>query len=134
MSRPGSPPPFVGRGPDGTLTAQDARELLAECEASGMTLADFARSKGMHPQRLGWWKTKFARQAPPPRDPPTPVTAPATPFVPVRVLTTPQPPAPPLSSATPFEIVLGDARTLRVPQQFSATALAQLLAVLEGAR
>ena len=131
MSRQGSPPPFVGHGPDGTLTAQDARELLAEWATSGATLADFARGKGMLPQRLGWWKTKFARQAPPPRDSPPPRPASAKPFLAVRVESASAVP-PPIHDA-PFEVVLG-ARTLRVPQRFSAPALAELLSVLEAAR
>lgn len=132
MSRSPSPPPFVGHGPNGTLTADDARALLTECERLGMDLAPFARSKGLHPQRLSWWKTKFARQAPPPQPPPSPRTAPSSHFLAVRVETAPMPAAPPVADA-PFEIVLG-ARTLRVPQRFSAAALAELLSVLEGAR
>ena len=130
MSRSPSPPPFVGHGPNGTLTADDARALLTECERLGMELAPFARSKGLHPQRLSWWKTKFARQAPPPQPPPAPLAAP---FLALRVETTAVPAAPRPVADAPFEIVLG-ARTLRVPQCFSATALAELLAVLEGAR
>jgi hypothetical protein len=130
MSRQGSPP-FVGHGPDGKLTAQDARALLAEWAASGATLAEFARGKGMHPQRLGWWKKKFARQSPPPPDPAPPRPAPAKPFLAVRVEPTTVA-APPISDA-PFEVVLG-ARTLRVPQRFSSPALAELLTVLEAAR
>lgn len=129
MSRSASPPPFVGHGPKGTLTADDARALLSECERLGMDLAPFARSKGLHPQRLAWWKTKFARQAPSPPQPPSSPAAPASPFLPVRVEAAAARPVP----DAPFEIVLG-ARMLRVPQRFSAAALAELLSVLEGAR
>lgn len=128
MSRSPSPPPFVGHGPKGTLTADDARALLSECERLGMDLAPFARSKGLHPQRLAWWKTKFARQTPPPR-PPSSSAAPTAPFLPVRVEAAA---ARPVADA-PFELVLG-ARMLRVPQRFSPAALAELLSVLEGTR
>lgn len=128
MSRSPSPTPFVGHGPNGTLTAADARSLLTECERLGMDLAPFARSKGLHPQRLSWWKTKFARQTPPPQPPSSPAAR-TSPFLPVRVEATA---AQPVADA-PFELLLG-ARTLRVPQHFSAAALAQLLSVLEGAR
>lgn len=133
MSRSPSPPPFEGHGPNGTLTADDARALLTECERLGMELAPFARSKGLHPQRLSWWKTKFARQAPPPQPPPASLAVPASPFLSVRVETASVPAAMPPVADAPFEVVLG-ARTLRVPQRFSAAALAELLSVIEGAR
>ena len=133
MSRSPSPPPFEGHGPNGTLTAADARALLSECERLGMDLAPFARSKGLHPQRLSWWKTKFARLAPPPQPPPARLAAPTAPFLPVRVETAAALSTTPPVVDAPFEIVLG-ARMLRVPQRFSAAALTELLAVLEGAR
>jgi hypothetical protein len=40
-------------------TEADARRVLAEWEGSGMTLEAFARSRGLVPQRLAWWKKRL---------------------------------------------------------------------------
>ena len=42
-------------------TEADARGVLAEWERSGKTLEAFARSRGLVPQRLAWWKKATAR-------------------------------------------------------------------------
>lgn len=114
---------FVGRGPHGTLTEQDARELLNEQARRGIPLPDFARSKGLSPQRLHWWRSKFARAE---------TAAPAT-FVPVTL--TPATEAACVPATGAFELALASGRTLRIPADFDATALARLLTVLaEAAR
>ena len=129
MKRSGASAGYVGRGPSGTLTEQDARELLAEFSTSGLSLAAFARARGLHPQRLGWWKTQLARRAAQPE--PAPSELPAAPtFLPIHVAA----PAPVARLAVPFEVVLPDGRIVRVPQDFAAPALAELLAVLGAAR
>jgi hypothetical protein len=117
-----APPRFVGSGPGGTLTEKDARALLAEQARSGLTLPDFARSKGLSPQRLFWWRTKFARQKAPPA-PPT--------FVPVAVA---PPPAARAAGTAAFELVLPHGGTVRIPPDFAPDALARLLRVLAEAR
>ena len=55
-----APRPYVGSGRNGLITEDDARALLEEQTRSGMTLRDFARSRGLEPQRLSGWKSKFA--------------------------------------------------------------------------
>jgi hypothetical protein len=40
-------------------TESDARRVLAEWEHSGDTLEAFARSRGLVPQRLAWWRKRL---------------------------------------------------------------------------
>lgn len=40
-------------------TEADARRVLADWQRSGNTLEAFARSRGLVPQRLGWWKKRL---------------------------------------------------------------------------
>jgi len=40
-------------------TAADAESVLAELEASGQTLAEFGRERGVHPMRLLRWRKRL---------------------------------------------------------------------------
>ena len=40
-------------------TEADARRVLADWERSGTTLEAFARSRGLVPQRLAWWRKRL---------------------------------------------------------------------------
>jgi transposase-like protein len=40
-------------------TEADARRVLAEWERSGDSLEAFARSRGLVPQRLAWWRKRL---------------------------------------------------------------------------
>jgi transposase-like protein len=40
-------------------TESDARRVLAEWERSGHSLEAFARSRGLVPQRLAWWRKRL---------------------------------------------------------------------------
>ena len=40
-------------------TEADARGVLAEWKRSGKTLEAFARSRGLVPQRLAWWRKRL---------------------------------------------------------------------------
>lgn len=40
-------------------TEADARRVLAQWQRSGDTLEAFARSRGLVPQRLAWWKKRL---------------------------------------------------------------------------
>jgi hypothetical protein len=40
-------------------TEADARRVLADWERSGITLEAFARSRGLVPQRLAWWRKRL---------------------------------------------------------------------------
>lgn len=60
-----------------TRRGREMQRVLGQCERSGLTMAEFARQRGMSPHTLAWWrhrlrataKVKGAREAedPPPR-------------------------------------------------------------------
>jgi transposase-like protein len=45
-------------------TEADARRVLAEWERSGDSLEAFARSRGLVPQRLAWWRKRLRAARP----------------------------------------------------------------------
>jgi hypothetical protein len=45
-------------------TEADARRVLADWEGSGETLEAFARSRGLVPQRLAWWRKRLRSARP----------------------------------------------------------------------
>jgi hypothetical protein len=123
------------------FTLEEARVLVEEWSRSGMIQSEFARIKGIKPQRLSRWKCLIARQsqttattsqarvqrsASPPR------------FVPVVVAATPthtaSPTAASIAAHTSYELALGDAMTLRIPHDFQDDALTRLVRVLRGAK
>jgi len=59
-------------------TEADARGVLAEWEHSGKTLEAFARSRGLVPQRLAWWRKRLRAARP--------QTSTALTFVPATVI------------------------------------------------
>lgn len=134
MSRPPSPPSFTGHGPKGTLTEGDARALLDECEHLGMDLAPFARSKGLLPQRLSWWKQKFERAAATAARPKSRRADDAPAIIPVQIRQHSPLPSDRPSLDSRFELVLERGRVLRIPEHFAADALRRLLTALDGAR
>ena len=134
-----SPHPFVGSGPNGTLTEIDARTLLDEQAHSGLSFQHFAFARGLSPQRLSWWKSKFEGKHPPraarrPRGKkPRPAASPR--FIPVVAAAT----APLTRRIVPavrsaYELALGGALTLRIPHDFADDTLARIVRVLQGAR
>lgn len=68
-------------------TEEDARRVIASWEASGESLTSFARSAGLVPQRLAWWRKRLAGNEIAPRA----VAGPAPAFLPVKVLVPPDP-------------------------------------------
>jgi hypothetical protein len=136
---PATPAPFVGSGRNGLLTEADARALLEEHAQSGQTLKSFAESKGLNGQRLGWWKKKFTREQaaktrqrrveakPSARKPRFVSVVAAREVVPSGPLGAP-------SARGGYEVLLGDAMTLRVPDDFQDQTLARILRVLRVAR
>lgn len=123
---PGRPPSgYVGSGPNGTLTREDAQGLMEEFTSSGRGLKAFAEEKGMSSSRLGWWRTKFAREL---REGAGRGAIPA--FVPVLVAAGEGD----HRKLRPLEVVLRTGQTVRVPEGFDERALRRLLAVLEGPR
>jgi transposase-like protein len=89
-------------------TESDAREVLAELDASGLFVTQFAAREGIDPQRLYSWRRRLTE--------PTAQT-----FVELRS-----------TDAAPLEIVLRSGRIVRVPASFDAGALRRLLDALES--
>lgn len=122
----GRPPTgYVGSGPQGTLTREDARQLLEEWAASGKALTVFGAEKGMSGSRLGWWRTKFARER---REGSGGASGPS--FVPVVTRAAEATPA----ASSHLELVLEGGRMIRVPGGFDEGALRRLIAILEAVR
>ena len=44
-------------------TRTQARKVLEEVEASGLSLAEFARRRGLQPERLSRWRVRFEQEA-----------------------------------------------------------------------
>lgn len=116
-----------------------ARKVLADFAASGESLTEYARGKGLLPQRLRRWQQKLGwdkRRAPPARTrtrrgSAAPATAarvpPAAPAPPLLELH----PAPDARRGAAIEIVLASGVTLRVAETIEPAALARLVAALE---
>ena len=98
---------------------------MEEFTSSGKGLKAFAEEKGMSSSRLGWWRTKFAREL---REGAGRGASPA--FVAVVVAAREGG----LLKPRPLEVVLRTGLTVRVPEGFDERALRRLVAVLEGPR
>ncbi len=44
-------------------TRAQAREIVDELEASGQSMAEFGRQRGLNPERIRKWRTRFRREA-----------------------------------------------------------------------
>jgi hypothetical protein len=138
-----SPRPYVGSGRNGLITEDEARSLLEEHARSGLTLRDFAASRGLNPQRLDWWRAKFAgKHRPRPRRSRSQPTGPAAPprFVPLVVARDASPTRRTAPSAgvvhaapAPYVLDLGRDLTLCIPHDFRDDALARIVRVLREA-
>jgi transposase-like protein len=121
---------------------EQAAALLAAWQKSGLTLARFAKERGLVPERLRWWRDKLM---------PAEAATPAAPagsavrFVPVRVArkgdtrsapSLPQPrSAPPeraIDNQAALEVMLANGRRVRVAPDFDAASLTRLIATLEA--
>lgn len=143
MSSPSSSA-VVGVGPGGTLTEAEARALLDEQPRSGLSFTEFARSKGLPMQRLGWWKARLTGKLVDRSVHATRRTrATTTPhFVPViasrAASAAPTHRTAPTAAVVPasrgvFELALPGAVTLRIPHDFHEESLARILRVLREA-
>jgi transposase-like protein len=105
-------------------TAEDAKQALAALDRSGLDLRAFAVREGLDPQRLWRWRRQLAETAAPVFEevvcPDAPSAHPA------------EAPAPALRER--FEIVLKSGRVVRVPVSFDASALLQLLTIVDEVR
>ena len=89
---------------------EEARFALAEWEASGLSLREFALTHGIHQAKLQRWRRRLFEQEP------------------VRFLDLV--PAPVIRSAEPFRLHLGQL-VVEVPPGFQSGDLARLLEALE---
>lgn len=111
-------------------TEAEAREVVAQWEASRLTVAAFAAQQGFNADRFYRWRRRFRRaagSASAARPRPTLV-----PLVPVGASAS-VPPSPTAAPPAGFELVCGGGRVLRIPPGFDAAALAALLRVLAEA-
>ena len=44
-------------------TRTQAREIVDELDASGQSMAEFGRQRGLNPERIRKWRTRFRREA-----------------------------------------------------------------------
>lgn len=100
---------------------EEARAVLARLEASGESIASFARRHGIGVQRLRWWRSRLGSSER------TTSLLPA--LVPVRVVDRTLAIAAPSRAA--IEIVVGR-RTVRVTGEFTSDLLLRVVHALEG--
>lgn len=112
--------------PDHVTSAEAAGALLAEQQASGETIAAFARRIGVSASALYTWRSRFGHS----RSRSPKARAPSDPFVPVRVVDDERPVHALAGGQSGFELILGGSTTLLVPHGLDAAELARLLEVL----
>lgn len=105
----------------GTGTERRWRGLVREQEASGKTVKEFARVRGLSAATLYWWRSELSRRGGGRGE--------RIELAPVTVLGAKA--APEKSVGEGFEVLLANGRRLRVPRDFDAAALRQLIATLE---
>jgi hypothetical protein len=104
-------------------TAEQAGQVLAALDRSGLKLTAFAIREGLDPQRLTRWRRQLAAAAPPMFEEVVPEVAAAADHVVVAQ-----------AEREHFEVVLASGRVVRVPASFDVGALRRLLAVVEEVR
>ena len=97
----------------GRWTAEHARNVLAALDRSGLSITEFAVREGIDPQRLYWWRRRFA-------------SSPCEAITPAFVELTST------NALSGFaEVLLRSGRVLRVPVAIEPTALRRLVDALE---
>lgn len=113
-------------------TEREARQTLAEQRKSGMTVAAFAKKRGLVPERLYWWQRKLkpagkvrcgTKQA-------AAATARAMEFAEVVPMVAREGCG---GNEERFEVLLSNGRRVLVPRGFAAPDMQRLVAVLEAA-
>jgi len=100
---------------------EEARAVLARLEASGESIASFARRHGIGVQRLRWWRSRLGSSEE--------ATSLLPALVPVRVVDRTL--ATVAQSRAAIEIVVGR-RTVRVTGEFTSDLLLRVVRALEG--
>jgi transposase len=105
------------------------RQLVAQWQASGLSIRAFCASRGLSDQSLYWWRRELAARDRQAADAcPTPLPSPSACFVPVRLRVDEVAALP----ASVVEIVLGNGRRLRVGNEVPVQRLAELVHALEA--
>ena len=115
------------RGSGPTATEQRMRRLLEAQARGGLSLAEFARRRGIPAGRLRWWKLELRRRASEYSGVSRAAEPPAVSLVPVRVGPSR---LPRLLEDAGFEIELSDGTRIRVPPGFDPESLRHLLQAL----
>ena len=102
----------------GQWTEIEARGVLEAWKRSGSGIEKFARSRGLVPQRLWWWKKKLGFSK-------TARSAPA--LVPIRVSV----PGVEARRGEPVTVLLRSGHMIKVGRDFDESAFARVVALLE---
>lgn len=94
----------------------EARGVLSAWRKSGLSVEKFAVERGLHPQRLYWWKRKLEDERPEP--------APTLAMLPVKI-------AEP-KRGEPVTVLLRSGHMLKVGRGFDEDAFTRVVALLEG--
>jgi hypothetical protein len=103
----------------GYWTETEARGVLGALAKSGQSVVDFARERGITPQRIYWWQKKLHGKRSEGR-------AKAMSLLPVRVVDSVQ------RRGEPVTVLLRSGHMLKVGRGFDEEAFARVVAVLEG--
>jgi hypothetical protein len=106
----------------GQWTEIEARGALEAWKRSGVTLEAFARSRGLVPQRLHWWKKKLGFDAGAEKGKPLAL-------LPVQLAAS----RPEARRGEPVTVLLRSGHMLKVGRDFDESAFARVVALLEGA-
>ena len=96
-------------------TEVEARGVLESLRRSGLPLERFAKQRGFTPQRLYWWKKKFAQAG----------ESAGPKLLPVRVKHE-------AKRGEPVTVLLRTGHVLKVAHDFDEHAFARVVALLEG--
>lgn len=97
-----------------TQRGREMQRLFGQWERSGLSLAEFARQRGLSVHTLRWWRQRLRGVEP----------HEGAPFVEVK--------APGRGTVTVFEIVLPGGAAVRVGEEFDCEALGRLLTVVRS--
>jgi hypothetical protein len=103
----------------GQWTEVEARGVLEACKRSGLSIEKYARSRGLVPQRLYWWKKKLGQGA----------HRGALALLPVEVVERHADGR----RGEPVTVLLRSGHMLKVGRDFDESAFARVVALLERA-
>jgi hypothetical protein len=106
----------------GKWTEIEARGVLEAWTRSGKTLETYARSRGLVPQRLHWWKQKLHFDA-------TATKSRTVALLPVEIAE----PAAGVRRGEPVTVLLRSGHMIKVGRDFDESAFARVVALLERA-